>query len=59
MFDFLFHRVANHYREAESADDVDSNWNTDLWWLDDKDFIKADLGDSDKPVIKCPGGYRP
>ena len=53
MFDFLFHRVANHYREAESADDVDSNWNTDLWWLDDKDFVKADLGDSDKPVIKC------
>ncbi|MBR4147105.1 MAG: hypothetical protein IKU00_04345 [Bacteroidales bacterium] len=53
MFDFLFHRVANHYREAESADDVDSNWNTDLWWLNDKDFVKADLGDSDKPVIKC------
>ena len=28
MFDFLFHRVANHYSEVESADDVDSNWNT-------------------------------
>ena len=53
MFDFLFHRVANHYREVESADDVDPNWNTDLWWLDDKDFVNANLGDSDKPIIKC------
>ncbi len=53
LFDFLFHRVAKHYYEAESADDLDPAWNTDLWWLNDKDFIKADLGDSDKPIIKC------
>ena len=53
MFDFLFHRVAKHYRESQTADDIDPAWNTDLWWLDDKDFVKADLGDSDKPVIKC------
>ena len=53
LFDFLFHRVAKHYHEAESADDVDPSWNTELWWLNDKDFVKADLGDSDKPIIKC------
>jgi hypothetical protein len=53
MFDFLFHRVAKHYREAESADDIDPAWNTDLWWLDDKDFVKADLGENDKPILKC------
>ena len=53
MFDFLFHRVAKHYRESQTADDLDPAWNTDLWWLDDKDFVKADLGDSDNPIIKC------
>ena len=53
MFEFLFHRVANHYRETQSADDLDPAWNTSLWWLNDKDFVKADLGDSDKPIIKC------
>ena len=53
LFDFLFHRVAKHYREAASADNLQPEWNTQLWWLDDEDFVKADLGDSDKPIIQC------
>ena len=53
MFEFMFHRVAKHYRETDSADDVDPSWNTQLWWLPAEDFIQADLDDSDKPIIKC------
>ena len=53
LFDFLFHRIENHYRNTASADDLQPGWNTDLWWLDDKDFVKVDLGDDDTPLIKC------
>ena len=53
MFDFLFHRVAKHYKETATADDLQSDWNTDLWWLDDMDFAQADLGDSDNAIIRC------
>ena len=53
LFDFLFHRVAKHYREAASADDLLPEWDTQLWWLDDEAFVKAKLGDSDKPIIQC------
>ena len=53
MFDFLFHRVAKHYQEAASTDDLDPAWNTQLWWLNDMDFAKADLGDSDNAIIRC------
>ena len=53
MFDFLFHRVAKHYKENATADDLQPDWNTDLWWLDDMDFARADLGDSDNAIIRC------
>ena len=53
MFDFLFHRVAKHYQEASTADNLQPGWNTKLWWLDDMAFAKADLGDSDDPIIHC------
>ena len=53
LFDFLFHRVAKHYREAADADDLLPEWDTQLWWADDKDFVKANLGNSDKPIIQC------
>ena len=53
LFDFLFHRVSNYYREAADADDLLPEWDTQLWWLDDKEFVKADLGDSDRPIIQC------
>ena len=53
MFDYLFHRVANHYKGAASADDLDPTWNTQLWWLNDMDFANADLGDSDDAIIRC------
>lgn len=53
MFDFLFHRVQKHYREAASADDLQSDWDTSLWWLVDTEFVKADLGDSDQPILRC------
>ena len=53
MFDFLFHRVAKHYKEASSADNLQPEWDTRLWWLDDMEFAKADLGDSDDAIIRC------
>ncbi|MBO4328806.1 MAG: hypothetical protein J5831_05265, partial [Bacteroidales bacterium] len=53
LFDFVFHRVVKYYREAADADDILPEWDTQLWWLDDKDFVKADLGDSDRPIIQC------
>ena len=53
MFEFMFHRVASHYQETSTADDLDPEWNTDTWWLSDKEFVKANLGDSDNPIIKC------
>ena len=53
MFDFIFHKTAKHYQESSTADDIHPSWNTDSWWLADKDFVKADLGKSDQPIIKC------
>ena len=53
MFEFLFHRVANYYKEKSSADDIEPEWNTKLWWLPAADFAKADLGHSESPVIRC------
>ena len=53
MFDFLFHRVSKYYEENSTADDLQPEWNTDLWWLDDMEFAQADLGNSDSPIIRC------
>ena len=53
LFDFLFHRVEKYYREASTADDLLPEWDTRQWWLDDDEFVKADLGDSDKSIIMC------
>ena len=51
LFEFMFHRVANYYREQADADDVDGD--TDAWWLRANDFVKADLGATDNPLAKC------
>ena len=51
LFEFIFHRVANYYQEQADADDVEGE--TDDWWLPAKDFVKADLGSDDSPLIKC------
>ena len=53
MFDFLFHRVENYYRDHASADDIQPGSDTQVWWLPAKDFVKADLGNSDNPLVKC------
>ncbi|MBQ3710624.1 MAG: hypothetical protein II887_07970 [Bacteroidales bacterium] len=53
LFDFLFHRIATYYLEASTADDLMPEWDTQQWWLDDKNFTTANLGDSDKPIIQC------
>ena len=53
MFEFLFHRISNYYKGKSTADDVDSKWDTSLWWLSADKFVKADLGDSDNPIIHC------
>ena len=51
LFEFLFHRAANYYKEVATADDTEGN--TDLWWLPAKDFANADLGNYDNPLTKC------
>ena len=53
MFDFLFHRVENYYRDNATADDLQPEWDTQQWWLQDNNFAKADLGKGDNPLIKC------
>ena len=51
LFEFMFHRVANYYQGEANADDAEGD--TEKWWLPAKDFVKADLGDFDNPLIKC------
>ncbi len=51
LFEFMFHRVANYYKEQANADDVEGE--TDAWWLPAKDFVKADLGEADNPLTLC------
>ena len=51
LFEFMFHRVANYYQDQADADDVEGE--TDAWWLPAKDFVKADLGETDNPLTKC------
>ncbi len=51
LFEFMFHRVAKYYQSEANADQAEGD--TDKWWLPAKDFVKADLGNSDNPLIKC------
>jgi 5-hydroxyisourate hydrolase-like protein (transthyretin family) len=51
LFEFLFHRAANYYKEVATADDTEGD--TNLWWLPAKDFANADLGNNDNPLTKC------
>ncbi len=51
LFEFMFHRVAKYYQEQANADQAEGD--TEKWWLPAKDFVKADLGDFDNPLIKC------
>jgi len=51
LFEFLFHRAANYYKEVATADDTEGD--TNLWWLPAKDFANADLGNYDNPLTKC------
>ncbi len=51
LFEFMFHRVANYYQEQANADDAEGD--TEAWWLPANDFVKADLGTGDNPLIKC------
>ena len=51
LFEFMFHRVAKYYQEQADADDVEGE--TDAWWLPAKDFVKADIGDTENPLNLC------
>ncbi len=53
MFEFLFHRIAKQYQEDADADDLQPGWNTEQWWLQDKDFVKVDFGSDDSPLLRC------
>ena len=52
MFDYLVHRVASYYKENATADNLQPEWDTKLWWLPDMEFAKANLGDSDNAIIR-------
>ena len=47
----MFHRVAKYYQEQADADDVEGE--TDSWWLPAKDFMKAEIGDTENPLNLC------
>ena len=51
LFEFMFHRVANYYQGEANADQAEGD--TEKWWLPAKEFVKADLGTSDNPLVKC------
>jgi hypothetical protein len=51
LFEFMFHRVAKYYQEQADADDVEGE--TDSWWLPAKDFMKAEIGDTENPLNLC------
>ena len=51
LFEFMFHRVANYYQGEANADQAEGD--TEKWWLSAKEFVKADLGTSDNPLVKC------
>ena len=51
LFEFMFHRVAKYYQEEANADQAEGD--TEKWWLPAQEFVKADLGTSDNPLIKC------
>ena len=53
LFEFMFHRVSNYYQEKANMDDVEAGWDAEAWWLPAEDFVKADLGADDSPLIKC------
>ena len=53
MFEFLFHRIAKQYQDDASADDLQPGWDTEQWWLEDKDFVKVDFGQDDNPLLRC------
>ncbi|MBP5708267.1 MAG: hypothetical protein J6W61_00680, partial [Bacteroidales bacterium] len=53
MFEFVCHSIVNYYKNISSANDVNEAWNTQSWWLEEKDFVKVKLDESDSPVIRC------
>ena len=53
LFEFIFHRVANYYEGEANLDDVEAGWDTETWWLPAADFVKADLGEDDSPLVMC------
>ncbi|MBP5396796.1 MAG: hypothetical protein J6Y34_07375, partial [Bacteroidales bacterium] len=55
LFEFMFHRVSNYYKSEASADDMGEGAEEAVtsWWLPAEDFVKADLGNSDKPLFRC------
>ena len=55
LYEFLFHRVANYYKSEASTDDLEEGQEDSVssWWLPAEEFVKADLGHSDKPLFRC------
>ena len=53
LFEFLFHRIAHYYQEQADLDNLEAGWDSESWWLPAQEFIKADLGADDNPLIKC------
>ena len=53
LFEFMLHRIALYYQEQATADDLEPDTDTEAWWLDSRDFVKADLGKHDQPLYQC------
>ena len=53
LFEFVFHRAANIYRNLAMDEDVPEGENLDDWWSPGETFVGIDLGESDSPVLRC------
>lgn len=52
LFEFLFHRIAGYYQNNASMDDLPPHYDPQMWWLPEKEFVKADLSGNDTPILK-------
>ncbi|MBO4741170.1 MAG: hypothetical protein J5605_05950, partial [Bacteroidales bacterium] len=53
MYEFLLHCAAYCYSTRATNENINEEWNTDLWWKPAAEFAKTELGDFDSEWIKA------
>jgi len=52
LFEFVFHRAANIYRNLAEDEDVPEGENPDDWWSPAEIFVGIDLGDTNSSILR-------